>query len=150
MSVESKKMLTGWLILLMIILGLGSLSGIGREITDVRRSYEPYFSQYPALKTAVLVYQCILFGSACTALYTVWVLYQRVSGTLFIAIRAFIATILLRMAAGWIFDLIAGLPEEFREPLRSDVIRSLILAAYGIVWYLYLARSKRVKEIYAA
>jgi len=149
MNVKIKKKLTGWLILLMVILGLGSLSGIGREITDVRRFYEPYFSQHPSLQTAVLVYQCILFGSACTALYTVWVLYQRVPGTLSIAIRAFIATIGLRMAAGWIFDLIAGLPDEFREPLRSDVISSLILVAYGIVWYLYLARSKRVRDIYA-
>lgn len=149
MSIGSKKKLTGWLILLMIILGLGSLSGIGREITGVRQSYEPHFPQYPPLRTAVLVYQCILFGSACTALYTVWVLYQRVPGTLFIVKRAFVATIVLRMAAGWIFDLIAGLPEEFREPLRSDVIRSLTLAAYGIVWYLYLSRSKRVREIYA-
>jgi hypothetical protein len=150
MSVEGKKKLTGWLILLMVILGLGALSGIGREITEVRRSYEPHFSQYASLQTAVLVYQCLLFGSACTALYTVRVLYQRVPGTLPFAIAAFTATILVRIAAGWIFDLVAGLPEEFREPLRSDVIRSLMLAAHGVVWYLYLARSKRVREIYAA
>lgn len=150
MNGSSTKQLTGWLILLMILLGLGSFGGIGKEITNVRRAYEPYFSQYGSLNTAVLVYQCIIFASACTALYTVWLLYRRVPGTLIVAKRGFLATVLLRMAAGWVFDLIARLPEEVRGSLRSDVMLTLILAAYGSVWYLYLTRSRRVKEIYAA
>ena len=149
MSVESKKKLTGWLILLMIILVGNSLTRIVREITEVRKSSEPYFLQYPQLATTVSIYQWVLFGSACAALSTVWVLYQRVPGTLSIAIRAFVAYILVGMAANWIFVWYPGLPDEFREPLGSAVRHSLGYVAHGLVWYLYLVRSKRVRDIYA-
>lgn len=94
----------------MILLGLGSFSGLGKEMTNVRWAYEPYFSQSGSLNAAVWVYHCILFASVGTAVYTVWVLDQRVPGT-----------------------AIAGLPEHLRGPLLSEVMLTLILAAHGIV-----------------
>ncbi len=135
MNIGEKKKLTGWLILLMVILGLGSVNGIAKEITRVRQLYEPYFSQYPSLAKAVLFYQCVLFGSACSALYTVWILFQRVPGTLFLARRAFVMTLVLRVIAVWSFDLLAGLPRAGRDSIGRSIIYSLIIAAYGAVWY---------------
>jgi hypothetical protein len=130
----------------MILLGL-SWSGISRLIIEVRRSYESYFSKNPSLPTAVLLYQCVLFGSGGAALYAVWVLYQRERGTLVAVKGALITTIGLRIVADWIFDLVARLPDGSS---RFDAKRALVLAAYATVWYLYLSRSRRVKQIYGA
>jgi hypothetical protein len=134
----------------MVGLSFGSCSGINTAIYEIRRSYEPHFSQYPALPTAVLIYQLVLFGSACSAFYAVWVLYRRVPGTLFLAQRAFIFTIVLRMAAGWLFNFYARLPYHLRVPMDYLVWSTLLLAVSGTAWYLYLAISKRVREIYSA
>jgi hypothetical protein len=148
LTTSEKKPLTGWLILFMVILGLLSYNHIAREITGIRLKFEPHFSDFPSLRSAVLTYQCLLFGGACAAFYTVWILYQRTPGTLFLAKRSFIVCVTLRIMAPWVFHLRSGLPPEFLEPLQTYIPGSLSLAVYATVWHLYLSKSKRVEEIY--
>ena len=138
MSDSTEKKLTGPLIVLMLILGFGTLGGIATEITNVSRAYETLFSQYPALRTAVLTYQCVLFGSACAACCTIWLLYRRVPGTLLIAKRCFVLTLMLRIGAFWMFDWLASLPNAGAQAISSQVRATLGLVAFGAAWYLWL------------
>lgn len=133
----------------MVIMVLGAIR-VGTEIMQIRQAYEQFLAQAPALRGAVSVYSWLLFGSACSALYLVWVLYGRNPGTLPLAKRALVFTIILRIAAPWHFYLFAGLPYMTRQEMRSQVLfGGLALAAYGTVWYLYLSYSKRVREMFA-
>ncbi|MDB6024092.1 MAG: hypothetical protein JWM68_315 [Verrucomicrobiales bacterium] len=150
MSLQDRKKLTAWLIVFMILLFLSSTNGIGAQITNVRKIYEPYFSQYPSLKNAVLIYQCVLFGAACIGFYTVWVLYQRLPGTLFVAQRGLVIFTTLRLASVWIFYQFAGGLGTGRASVRANMVSSVAVILTGAVWYLYLARSKRVREIFSA
>lgn len=148
-TTTEKKPLTGWLILFMLILGLGSYSQISKEITGVRQTFEPHFSEFPSLRPAVLTYQSLLLGAVCAAFFTIWVLLQRTPRTLSIAKRSFIICIALRIMAPWIFHFHSGLPPETLGSLESYLSGTLSLAIFGTIWYLYLTKSQRVAELYA-
>jgi hypothetical protein len=146
---DPSRRLSGWLILLIFILAIGSVSGVGREITSVRKAYQPYFADYPTLPTVVIAYQCVIFASACAALYTAWLLFRRIPRTLAFVKRAFLLTIALRAMGGWVFDFHPSLPNEFRDT-STTLAHTFMITVYGAVWYFYLARSKRVKELYGS
>lgn len=151
MSIENKKAVPGWLILLCVLLVLGSLGRAATAITDVRRQFEPYFAAQPSLRRAVLIYQVVLFGSICAALYTVLLVYQRNPQSLITIQNGFLLTIGLRIVSNWIFPLFAHLPSGVLKPSYSQrLFGSFVLLGVGTAWYLYLVRSKRVREVYAA
>jgi hypothetical protein len=54
MRTHAPKKLTGWLIFLIIVLGFGSMGGVGM-VRSLAASYEPYFEDYPSLPTAVRI-----------------------------------------------------------------------------------------------
>jgi hypothetical protein len=144
------KKLTGWLILLIAILTVGSLGRGGRLLTEIPQSYRPYFAQYPSLPTAVTVFQWILGASICSALYTAWLLYCRNPGTLPIAQKGFLITAALRIAAGWSIPALGGLPSDVvRELWPKQLLETVVAVGFAVAWYLYLTRSRRVGEIYA-
>jgi hypothetical protein len=148
MHIGEAKKLNGWLILLMVLLIIGSLGAASREITDIRRLYEPHFPQYPSLKTAVLIYQYILFASVCTALYVAWLLWKRIPDTLLQIKCSFVATVVLRIIAPWAFWGFAGLPNDTGETTRGMLTGSFLMSGIGAAWLLYLYRSKHVRDLY--
>jgi hypothetical protein len=151
MSLESKKAVPGWLILLCVLLVLGSLGRAATEITNVHRTYEPYFAEYPSLQRTVLIYQCVLFGSILAALYTVLLVYRRTPQSLSAIINGFLLTIGLRIIATWVFPLLADLPPgALSSSYPQRIVGSVVMFGIGTAWYLYLVRSKQVREVYAA
>jgi hypothetical protein len=117
----------------------------------VRRIYEPYFAAHPSLQRAVLIYQSVLFGSVCAALFTVLLVYRRTPQSLITIQNGFLLTIGLRIVANWVFPLFADLPPSALSSSYSKRIAgSIAMLAVGALWYLYLVRSKRVREVYAA
>ena len=79
------------------------------------------------------------------------VLYRRTPKSLPTIQTGLILTIGLRAIAGWVFPLLANLPSAaFRTSYPQRLAGSFILFGIGTAWYLYLARSERVREIYAA
>ena len=150
MQISEEKKLNAWLILLMLLLIVSSLGAVASEITDVRRQYEPHFAEYPSLKTAVLIYQYILFASVCAALYTSWLLWKRIPDTLLQIKCSFVATVVLRIIAAWVFYWIAGLPSGTGEATRGMLRSSILISCGGVAWLCYLSQSRRVRELYGA
>jgi hypothetical protein len=99
----------------------------------------------------VLIYQSVLFGSICAALYTVLLVYRRTPQSLVTIQNGFLLTIGLRILATWVFPLFAGLPPgALSSSYPQRIVGSIVMLGVGTVWYLYLVRSRRVSEVYAA
>jgi hypothetical protein len=146
-----KKPLTGWLILLIVILSIGSIGSGGPMVVTLPETYQPYFSQFPSLQRAVTITQVVLSISIVLGVYTAWVLYRRKPGSLFFAQNCFLATVALRIAGGCSIPLLGGLPPDTTNQLIHGLFRSVIVSlGFTIAWYLYLSHSKKVHEIYAA
>jgi len=151
MIVEAKKALPVWLILLCVVLVSGSLGQASRQITDVRKIYEPLFTEYPSLPRTVLIYQSVVFASICAALFTVLQIYRRTPKSLSAIQNGLLLTVGLRVFTFWVFPLMAGLPSDaLNPPYPRRIISSIALLVIGTAWFLYLARSKSVHEIYSA
>ena len=145
-----KPPLTGWLILLIVTL-VGSLGNGMSMLNRVTESYKPYYDIFPSLASAVLIFQVMFVVSIGTAIYTAWVLYSRVPGTLPRAQNAFLLTAALRVLAPGVIPLFGGLPTQASTELIRDWMGTgLLFVAVTAAWYLYLGRSKKVKQIYAA
>ena len=147
----TKKPLTGWLILLILILSVGSISNGGPMLITLADSYQPHFTQFPALSSAVRAAQIVFALSIGLGVYSAWIFYRRKPGSLFLAQNCFLGTVALRIAAGCAIPMFGGLPPAATSQLMQGWTRSVIIAlGFTIAWYLYLSRSKRVHDIYNA
>jgi len=145
------KKLTGWLILLITLIGPLQFGGAARSLTSVPESFRPHLSEYRSLSAALIVFQLLAGGSIAVCAYTAWVLYRREPGTLKTAQTGFLAGGVLRIFGGYSIALFGGLPPEAaRSMIQQAVPFTVIAAAMMTVWYLYLVRSEKVREIYAA
>lgn len=143
-----RKKLTGWLILLMLWIGFFGFGGGVGSLRTVEDGYRPYLAEYPSLPTAITIFQLFL-GSGIVWLYTAWVLYKREPGTLAKVQTCLVAGAVLRVAAGYAIPLLAGLPGGAVQALMQDALRlTVLIFLFTAVWYLYLARSQKVREIY--
>jgi hypothetical protein len=88
--------------------------------------------------------------SICTGVYTAWLLYERVPGTLPRAQNCLLLTGGLRIAAPGTIPMLAGLPSETTNQLLQEWLIDAVLG-FGVIaaWYLYLSKSKKVREIYS-
>jgi hypothetical protein len=146
-----QKKLTGWLILLIVILGPLQLGGAARSLGSVRDSFRPYFANYPSLSLAIMVYQLLMCASVALWVYTAWVLFRREPGTLGTAQATFAGGAVLRIASSFSVIVFGGLPPD----VKSEMVERIVpVAASSLLmctaWYMYLIRSERVREIYAA
>jgi|SRR5688572_9916512 len=145
------KKLTGWLILLIILIGPLQFGGAAQSLATVPESFRPHLSEYPSLSTALLVFQLLTGGSIAVWAYTAWVLYRREPGTLKTAQNSFLLGAALRVVGGFSIALFGGLPAETTRAMIQEALPSTgIVTAMIAVWYLYLIRSEKVREIYAA
>jgi hypothetical protein len=143
------KKLTGWLILLIVWIGFFGGLGALRGLKIVGDTYDPYISVYPSLHMAITVFQLLLVASIVAWVYTAWVLYRREPGTLARAQTGLLIGAVLRIAANYANPLLAGLPSEAaRELIQDSFLASIFVLAFTGAWYLYLTRSRRVRDIY--
>ncbi len=107
-----QKKLTGWLILLIVILGPLQLGGAARSLGSVRDSFRPYFANYPSLSLAIMVYQLLMCASVALWVYTAWVLFRREPGTLGTAQATFASGAVLRITGSFSVIAFGGLPPD--------------------------------------
>ena len=144
-----KKPLTGWLVLLIIILGPVTFGQTGVAFANIDSAYQPLLSQFPSLPLALTVYKSLMVSSVCVSLFTAFVLYRRRPGSLGIAQAGLAVRAVLMIAASIMLPMLAGLPPDVTQASYSQIAgpSAFILMVTG-VWYLYLLRSRRVLEIF--
>ena len=54
------KKLTGWLILLIIWIGVLGFSGGATILSTIEAAYQPYVAEYPSLRTAITVFPLLV------------------------------------------------------------------------------------------
>lgn len=142
--------LTGWLILLIIILSL-SPGSVGATFTRMDQVFQPYLADHPAVGTALMVYKLLGGAAVCASFYTAWVLFRREPGTLRLAKTFLIVRCLLISLSGFSVPVLAGLsPEATQRMMVQATDGSLVSILFTAIWFAYLSRSDRVAEIYAA
>jgi hypothetical protein len=145
-----QKKLTGWLILLIVILGPLQFGGAARSLSSVSDSFRSHVASFPKLSTAIVVYQLIMGTSIAVWVYTAWVLFRRESGTLRGIQRTFLVGAALRIVGSFTLAILGGLPPDFvRGMLQRTVPAAVASVLMCAAWYLYLLRSEKVREIYA-
>ncbi len=145
-----QKKLTGWLIVLIIWIGVFGFSGGARSLRTIEDAYRPYMADYPSLPTAIMIYQLLVGAGIAVWVYTVWVLYRREPGTLGRAQTCLLYGAILRVAGAYSIPLFGGLPADAARTLMWQALPlTLFVFLFSGIWYMYLARSEKVREIYA-
>lgn len=143
------KKLTGWLIVLIVWIGVIGFSGGARSLTAIEPAYRPYMAEYPSLRTAIMVFQLLVGAGVAVWLYAAWVLYRREPGTLARAQTCLVVGAVLRIAGSYSIPVFGGFPAEgVRSLVNNALPLTFFLLLFTGIWYLYLARSQRVREIY--
>lgn len=151
MNSLAPKKLTGWLILLIVLIGPLQFGGAARSLSTVPDSFRPHLAEYPSLSTAIMVFQLLIGGSIAVWAYTAWVLCRREPGTLKTAQTSFLVGAAFRVAGGFSIPLLGGLPPDAtRSMIQQALPATTILIGMIAVWYSYLVRSERMRDIYAA
>jgi len=145
-----RKKFTGWLILLIVWIGVFGFGGGARSLSTIEGAYRPYMADHPSLRTAIMVFQLLVGAGVALWVYTAWVLYRREPGTLARAQTCLVLGAVLRITGGYSIPLFGGLPADAVRSLMSEAfpLTFFVLLFTGI-WYMYLARSQKVREIYA-
>jgi hypothetical protein len=143
-----EKKLTGWLILLIVllVLSLGSAASVAARIDH---EFQQLLARYPSVGSAIMTLKLLNGAMVCTSLYTAWLLYRKRPGTLHQAQMGLVVRFLCLAAGAFSFPMLAGLPSEMTASLvrqaTYNVVGSMVFTS---VWLLYLIRSVRVREIY--
>ena len=144
-----KQKLTGWLILLIVWIVITGANGLG-SLSLIEKTWRPHTAEYPSLRGAIMASQWFIGGGILTWFYAAWVLYQREPGTLKTAQIALLVGAVLRVFGGWSIVLFGRLPGEMSQRLASSLyLSSFIILLATSSWYAHLARSPRVRTIYA-
>jgi hypothetical protein len=145
-----QKKLTGWLILLMIMLGPLQFSGAARSLTSVSDAFRPHVADYPRLSAAILFYQLLIGTSIAVWIYTAVVLFRREPGTLGAIQRNFLVGAALRIIGSFSIIAFGGLPSDFVNGMIERTVPTAVASASICgAWYVYLLQSERVRELYA-
>ena len=144
------KKLTGWLILLIIWIGVLGFSGGATILSSIEASWRPYMTEYPSLPTAITVFQLLAGAGVAAWVYTAWVLYRREPVTLARAQRCLVLGAVLRVASAYSIPLLGGLPPDTVSGLLNETLLfTLYVVLFTGSWCAYLARSEKVREVYA-
>jgi hypothetical protein len=144
------KRLTGWLIVLIVWIGVFGFSGGARSLSKIEAAYRPSMADYPSLRTAIMVFQLLVGAGVAVWVYAAWVLYRREPGTLVRAQTCLIVGAVLRIAGGYSIPLFGGLPADTVRTLTKEALPlTFFVLLFTGIWCMYLARSQKVREIYA-
>ena len=143
-----QKKLTGWLILLIVLLVL-SLGAVGAAAAQIDKEFRSLLARYPSVSSAIMTLKFANGAVVCASLYTAWMIYRKQPGTLR-QIQAGLFVRFICVAGGaFSFPVLAGLPNEMTGSLvrqaTYNVAGSMLFTS---VWLLYLIRSVRAREIY--
>lgn len=144
---ENLNGVQGWLLVLCVFLGiLDPLSGILSLSYNVQ-IVKPYFDEDPGLRRFVLitgVYSVFLIVYSFYAGVSLW---KKTSGAVKTAKQYFIA-LALNVVFVFIVLYSVGLSEKNRHEILEGMPLNAIVIVYALIWYRYLAVSKRVKTTY--
>ena len=144
------RVIGGWLALL--IFGLGFLGPIAafKNYESTEQNMAPLYSKVPRLQLAVYVYDYLLLAYGLVSIYTAYyLLYGKNKGVAATARYNLVVMGFLSVTACFSVPVIILLPLNTNDPLWRYCIKGAIQAILVCgVWYVYLARSKRVKETY--
>src|SRR5579871_3276042 len=110
-----RKPLTGWLILLIVILGPLTLGQTGSTLARLEEDYRPLLAKYPSLPQAMGTTKLLMGACACVSIYTAWVLYRRRPGSLGIALGGLVVRSVLTIASGMALPMLAGFPADVTQ-----------------------------------
>jgi hypothetical protein len=141
--------MTGWLILLIILLVL-SIGSASSSAVQMERAFKSLLPTYPSLATALLAVKLFNGAAVCAAFYTAWVLYRRRPGTLPRAQAGLLVRCCFIIGGGASFPVLAGLPPDITADLREQVTYSSIASlVFTAAWHLYLSRSQKLRDLYS-
>ena len=143
-----KKPFTIWLILLIVILGPITVARDIMDLVSLETQYPLLLARYPSLPLAFGVCKNLTIASSLASVLVVIVLCQRRPGTLGMVKTGIIVRTVLMLAANLSLPIFLRFPAEGRYGHMFISLTLVMLATAG--WYLYLIRSKKVREIYAA
>lgn len=145
----SVRTLTGWLILLIVLLIAASLQALSAA-ASIQREFRSLLPRYPSVSRAILVCQVANLASACASFYVAWVLYEKRPGTLHQAKAGLVVRCCCIVVGVTSFPVLAGLPRDMTANLvRQAAINGVSSFCFTSLWFLYLTRSAKVREIYA-
>jgi hypothetical protein len=146
----NRKKLTGWLIVFFVWIGVFGVSGGAKNLSTIENAYRPYMADYPSLRMAITVFQLVAGAGIAVWIYVAWVLYRREPGTLARAQACLIVGAVLRIAGGYSIPLLGGFPADTVRTLLNETLPlTFFVLLFTGIWYMYLARSQKVREIYA-
>jgi hypothetical protein len=145
-----RKKLTGWLILLIVLLGPLSFGGGSRNLSTLPNLYKETFPDASNLQIAIVLFQLLVGAGIVVWAYTAWLLYRGEPGTLRPAQVGLVVGAFLRLLGGYSVPLLGGLPPDIAERMiRHSFVPTVITLGIVGAWYLYLIRSERVRDIYS-
>jgi hypothetical protein len=141
----------GWLILLILSLGLFTPARLFRAVESMTKAF-PLSHQgiTPLARSGINMFCILCWGMILISWYCAYVLGFKRRGAVTVAKRGIVAIAVLFWMAnlGFVFMFAWGMQVPMRpilEPLAEDCVSATVWLA---IWYAYLARSKRVKATY--
>jgi hypothetical protein len=142
--------LTGWSIVFIIWTAVGGINGLA-SLGTVGTTWSQHMADYPSLQTAVLGFELATGAGILAWLYAAWLLYQRQPCTLKSVQVSLLVGASLRTIGCWSIILLGGLPAAtVQRMIPTQLVITCLIVLFTVAWYRYLARSERIREIYAA
>lgn len=143
-----QKKLTGWLMLLIVILVL-SVGSAGSTSFRMDHAFKSSLLLYPSLNSAIISVKFWNWAAVCVSLYTAWVIYRMRHATLHLAQIGLVARFLCITCGSFSFPMLAGMSDNITAGLVRDATYNLIASLiFTSLWLLYLTRSAQVRAIY--
>ncbi len=131
-----------WLTVLTPLFTLGQLSVGWMEA-------EPFFEQFPSLKSVVILETLCLIGLHAFGIYAGFALWSIKPGAVKIAKNFFLTMLAYFLVSPFVFSGTSDLPSEAISAIKNEGVGQAIKAILAFaVWFTYLHRSKRVRATY--
>lgn len=149
-TAEELKGVRGWLLLFCLNLTILDPSAVLFNLFVVSNLAKPYFSQHPGFFRLVLVNGVVGIALAVFSLYAGVSLWKRLPGAPAAAKKYLAAISAFSIAAPFLPSLFGSEDVPNRETFYLNCLNSLFTLIYATAWYLYLKRSRRVRETYGS
>ncbi len=148
------KGVEGWLLLLCFVLIIGGPMMTVLGIVDTYKSIQGnnlLFDKHPGLYS--ILRADIILSSIVTyfSINAGWSLYTIKAGAIKKVKTYFLIAIAYRIAAYFLPFSLQDLPKEYMDSISNEIFKDTIKPMISIsAWYLYIIKSKRVKNTYSA
>lgn len=144
------KGVKGWLLFLClwltVLMPLFTLGQLYLEWIEA----EPYFEQFPTLKSVVILATLCLIGLNAFGIYAGFALWSVKPDAVKIAKNFFITLLAYSFVSPFVFAGVSGLPSEVVSAIKTEGVGQAIKTIMAFaVWFTYLHKSKRVQATYS-